>query len=131
MAGGVNYRIPNEFVKLDLKPQRYHFYKVLLYIFGTLFPPLGIRVLSLLEVITAYYPPTVISSYPSRPVLVYDRGDFRNWTGCRGYPPSWSLPILYNLSQLSGLICVCTRSNMRLAAPGCTAGPPPVIPPHW
>jgi hypothetical protein len=33
---------PNEFTKLDLKPRRYHFYNVLLFIFGTVLPPLGI-----------------------------------------------------------------------------------------
>ena len=36
---------PNDFTKLDLKPRRFHFYNVLLFIFGTLFPPLGSRTL--------------------------------------------------------------------------------------
>ncbi|CCA74706.1 hypothetical protein PIIN_08666 [Serendipita indica DSM 11827] len=33
---------PNTFTKLDLKPRRYHFYNVLLFIFGTFFPPLAV-----------------------------------------------------------------------------------------
>ncbi|KIM20474.1 hypothetical protein M408DRAFT_333963 [Serendipita vermifera MAFF 305830] len=33
---------PNTFTKLDLKPRRYHFYNVVLFIFGTLFPPLAV-----------------------------------------------------------------------------------------
>jgi hypothetical protein len=32
---------PNTFTKINLKPRRYHFYNVVLFIFGTLFPPLG------------------------------------------------------------------------------------------
>ena len=38
---------PNEFTKIDLKPRRFHFFNVLLFIFGTIFPPIGIQLLSL------------------------------------------------------------------------------------
>ncbi|PVF94161.1 hypothetical protein CPB86DRAFT_713793 [Serendipita vermifera] len=33
---------PNTFTKVDLTPRRYHFYNVLLFIFGTVFPPLAV-----------------------------------------------------------------------------------------
>ena len=32
---------PQTFTKVDLTPRRHHGYAVLLFIFGTLFPPLG------------------------------------------------------------------------------------------
>lgn len=38
---------PQNFTKVDLTPKRYHGYAVLLFIFGTLFPPLGTSILTL------------------------------------------------------------------------------------
>ncbi len=38
---------PQNFTKVDLTPKRYHGYAVLLFIFGTLFPPLGMSILIL------------------------------------------------------------------------------------
>ena len=53
---------PNEFTKIDLKPRRFHFYYILLFILGTVFPPIGIQFFSSLNVNTAYHHSATLSS---------------------------------------------------------------------